>query len=67
MVEVVKEIDKDYSFKDGKARAVKRNKVNRLNRYDLAEQIKSLQRAFALERGENHKFREEVRALLRQA
>ena len=67
MVEVVKEIDKVYSFKDGKARAVKRNKVNGLNRYDLAEQIKSLQRAFAHERGENHKFREEVRALLRQA
>jgi hypothetical protein len=40
MVEVVKDIDKNYSFKDGKARAVKRNKVNRLNRYDLAEQIK---------------------------
>jgi hypothetical protein len=63
MVEIAKEIDKDYSFKDGKARAVKRN---RLNRYDLAEQIKSLQRAFALERGENYRFREEVRALLRQ-
>ena len=66
MVEVVKDIDKDYSFEDRKARAVKRNKVNRLNRYDLAEQIKSLQRAFALERGENYRFREEVRALLRQ-
>lgn len=66
MVEIVKEIDKDYSFKDGKARAVKRSKVNRSNRYDLAEQIKSLQRAFAQERGENHRFREEVREILRQ-
>lgn len=66
MIEVVKEIDKDYSFKEGKARAVKRRKVNRLNRYDLAEQIKSLQRAFAHERGENHKLREELRVLLRQ-
>ena len=66
MVEVEKDIDKNYSFKDGKARAVKRNKVNRLNRYDLAEQIKSLQRAFALERGENYRFRKEVRTLLLQ-
>jgi hypothetical protein len=66
MIEVIKEIDKDYSFKEGKARAGKRNKVNRLNHYDIAEQIKSLQRAFAQERGENHRFREEVRGILQQ-
>ena len=66
MVEVVKEIDKDYSFKEGRARAVKRNNLNRLDRYDLVEQIKSLQRGFAHELGENYRFREEVRALLHQ-
>jgi hypothetical protein len=32
---------------------------------DLAKQIKALQRALAMERGENHRFREEIRKLLR--
>lgn len=32
---------------------------------NLSQQIKALQRAWAIERGENHRFREEVRALLR--
>jgi hypothetical protein len=65
MVEIVKGIDKDFQFQDKRARAVKRKKVNGLNRYDLSEEIKSLQRAFAQERGENCHFREEVRSLLR--
>jgi hypothetical protein len=47
------------------ARAAKANKINRLDYYDL-EQIKSLQKALAHERGENFKFRQEVLALLRQ-
>jgi hypothetical protein len=33
---------------------------------DLSKQIKALQRALAIERGENHRFREEIRKLLRQ-
>jgi hypothetical protein len=33
---------------------------------ELEKQIKSLQKAFAQERGENNEFREEVRALLRR-
>jgi hypothetical protein len=35
------------------------------NDYNLSDQIKALQHALALERGENQKFRDEVRALLR--
>lgn len=70
MVEVVKDIDKDYSHRSEKAEPNKRDKLSRI---DLIEQIKALQRAFAQERGENYRFREEVRgfkdevrALLRQ-
>jgi hypothetical protein len=33
---------------------------------ELTEQIKSLQKALAHERGENYRFRQEVLALLRQ-
>ena len=36
------------------------------NDSDLGEQIKALQRALAVERGENHRFREEIRTLIRQ-
>jgi hypothetical protein len=32
---------------------------------DLAKQINALQRAVAIERGENHRFREEIMKLLR--
>jgi hypothetical protein len=69
LVQVVKDIHKDSHFRDKKARAVRRKKVKRLDQYDLdlAEQLKSPQRAFAQERGESNRFREEVRILLRQA
>jgi hypothetical protein len=55
-------------LEDRRARAVKASRIRRLDSYELDElekQIKALQRAFALERGENHRFREEMRALLR--
>ena len=32
---------------------------------DLSKQIEAVQRSIAVERGENHKFRKEVRAILR--
>jgi hypothetical protein len=48
-----------------RARAVKASKISRLDSSEIKEQINALQRAFALERGENHKFREEIRALFR--
>jgi hypothetical protein len=59
------DINKISSFQSGKAKAFKRTKVNTEDRYDLEEQIKALQLAFAHERGENHRFRE-VRTLLRK-
>ena len=40
------------------------NKISRIERYELEEQINSLQRVFAHERGESHRFREAVRAKL---
>jgi hypothetical protein len=59
------DINKISSFPSGKAKAINGSKVNRHDRYDLVEQIKSLQRALAHERGKNQRFREEVRTLLR--
>jgi hypothetical protein len=44
----------------------KASRIDQLYYVDLSEQIKSLQKALANERGENCRFREEVLALLRQ-
>jgi hypothetical protein len=43
----------------------KANKIDQLYHVDLSEQIKALQKAIANERGENHRFREEIRSLFR--
>ena len=65
MEEIHQEINKT-TLEGRKARATKVNKISRLNYYDLEEQIKSLQKVLANERGENFRFRQEVLALLRQ-
>jgi hypothetical protein len=55
-------------LEDKRSRAARASRIRRLDSYELDElekQIKALQRAIALERGENYKFREEIRALLR--
>jgi hypothetical protein len=41
-------------------------KVSRDRETDLEKQIKALQKAFAQERGDNNRFRDEVRAYLQR-
>jgi hypothetical protein len=66
MEDIHQDINKiTLELEDRRSRAAKASKIRRLDSYELEEQINALQRAFALERGENQKFREEIRALLR--
>ena len=63
-MEIIHKDTNKFTLPDNtKAKAVKTKKLIKPDYYrDLSEQIKAVQKAIANERGENHRFRQELRS-----